>query len=260
MLRRGRSEGSAEGTTVPALPVRWRGYAATWCRLLVRRYQQHLRDARGADPDRAQHGNVGSAALGHGRRRLLRAGADQRRALHALVPVRHLLPGVPRSWTRVAQAPALELRTRDRSDLPLVPRAALPPDALHLYARLAGAHAGAADDAALGAELRRRSPRLGARKPISLGRRSFGGAGDARGRHAMAGLSPRGPLARFLDSGRPRRASRDRGRGTARSPAAAGARRRDHPDGAADAASRAGTLERDDGADLPRGALELRAL
>ena len=84
-------------------------------------------------------------------------GARRRRAVRALVPVRRVLPGLPRPRPRLARASALGVRPGDRGDLPPLSRAALPADALHLHARLAGARARAAADAAAGAQLSRRS-------------------------------------------------------------------------------------------------------
>ena len=43
--------------------------------------------------------------------------------------------------------------------------------------------------------------RAGTRQRVPLGRRPAGRAGDAAGRHALAGLSARRHMARFLDRG-----------------------------------------------------------
>ena len=69
-----------------------------------------FRDARGADPARAQHGTLRRPVLGHRRRRLLPSDPGDRRALRALVPARRLQPDLPVARLGVARARAVGAR------------------------------------------------------------------------------------------------------------------------------------------------------
>ena len=65
-----------------------------------------------------EHGDVGRAVLGHRHRRVLPPGAGEPGAVRALVPVRRVLPALPRPRLGLARARALGARPRGRGDLP----------------------------------------------------------------------------------------------------------------------------------------------
>ena len=245
---------------VPPLPVRSGGNAALRRHVLVGRHQQRLPDPRGPAGARAQHRPVRDSVLGHGHRRLLPSGPGDRRALRALVPARRLQPDLPLARLGLAGARAVGARSRGGGDLPALRRAPLPAAPVHLHAGLAGAHPRPAPHAAAGPQLSGRPPGLDDRPRVPLGRRPPGGAGDARGRDRVAGLPPRGPVARLLD----RRVLRGPGGRHAprpRRPAAAPRPgRRDPADGTGRPAHRRAAARRGDAPDLSGRRVALRAL
>ena len=185
--------------------------------VLVGRHQQRLRDAGGADPAGAEHRALRGAVLGHRRGRVLPPRPRDRRALRALVPARRVLPGVPLARLGLARARAVGARARGRGDLPPLRRAPLPAPALHLHARVAGAHARPAPDAPAGPQLPRRSARLAARAASTSGATiCWSPRSPARARRRGRSTCPRaaGTTSGRARATRARAASRSRRRST----------------------------------------------
>ena len=204
---------------------------------VVGRHHRALGRPPGADPRRPLVQPLRHAVVGDGHRCLQhrRPGRQRERglsrALHALVPVRRVLAGVPLARLEHA-ARALALR-RPRPPGVEEPRAvrepALPSPALQLHARLPG-HARARHDpprARDGLPRGREGPRRAG--PVPLRPRVPREPGDGAGRHAPQRLPSRRRLVRLLDGRAPRRGPDDRRRGPVREDAAARARRLHRP-------------------------------
>jgi hypothetical protein len=111
------------------------------------------------------------SATDHRHRRLLQD-AD-RRALHALVPARRLLPHVPHPWASPQGALRLAVERAARRSF------ALPLDAVHLFAGLEGHQPGLHDHAAAGVRLPGRRNGLRHQGPVHV---RAGAAGQFRNR------------------------------------------------------------------------------
>ena len=91
------------------------GHAALRRVPLVGRRLFDVGDAEDARAGRDQHRPVGHSVLGHRHRRLRPDRRVHRRAARALVPVRRVLPAVPRARPHVAPAPAVGMEHRRAS-------------------------------------------------------------------------------------------------------------------------------------------------
>ena len=136
----GEASDNPDAPSVPALPLGRPGHAALRRGRWSGDINNDLRDARDADPHRPQCRHVRRAALGHRYRRLLPGGAATRASCSC---AGSSSARSARSSARMATCGAGICPGRygdgDRGDLPTLSRAALPADALHLHARLAGA-------------------------------------------------------------------------------------------------------------------------
>jgi hypothetical protein len=210
-------------------------------------------------------GLSGIPVLGDRHRRLRHHARADRRIVRALVPVRRVLPVVPRARPHVEAAPAVGLehrrlrargvrrqpagarqasrpqgaaQRRGRADLQGVSRVALPPDAVPLFGGARGARDRHADHARAVAALRVRRRSGRARRRIPVGPRHPGRAGRREGRFEPHVVPAARVLVRLLDRGRASRRARDHAAGGPDDDAALRPRRRDRSDGPGEAAHR----------------------
>ena len=176
------------------------------------------------------------------------------RAARALVPVRRVLSALPRARPRLASAPAVGLEprraradrvadlssgsarasctTRRRADLPEVPRAALPADAVPLLGR-ARVHEDAACRSCARCGCTTRTIPSRPREAINTsGAATCSSRPSSRKARRHAKSICRRALVRLLDGGGGGGRTRDRSRGRSRDDADLRARRRDPSDGA----------------------------
>ena len=193
-LRRGRGGRPARSARLPALPLGRGGHAALRRRAAGRATstttsRRSRRRSRSASTPACPACRTGAPTSAASSTRSRRRGELYARWFQfgAFCPIFRSHGWVWREHVPWAHGPEVEAICRDYR------RAALPPAALHLHAGLAGAHAGPAPDAPAGAELPRRSARLGPRA------RSTSGATISWSRRSPARAPPRWPV--YLPAG-----------------------------------------------------------